>query len=113
MMTTPDAPLPADLSQLSEEEFLALCPQGEHAPGAEPLSPAAQAVKDAALAMYAGPNVRRLAWPLDMPVVVAAIRAAADHLDAESPWPGHIESTGVNWSRNELHKIATELESCN
>ena len=45
MMTTPDAPLPADLSQLSEEEFLALCPQGEHAPGAEPLSPAAQAVK--------------------------------------------------------------------
>ena len=75
----------------------------------KPLSPAAQAVKDAALAMYAGPNVRRLAWPLDMPVVAAALRAAADHLDAESPWPGHIESTGVNWSRNELHKIANEL----
>jgi hypothetical protein len=28
-----------DLSHLSEEEFIALCPQGEHAPGPEPLSP--------------------------------------------------------------------------
>ena len=27
---------PNDLSHLSDEEFLALCPQGEHAPGAEP-----------------------------------------------------------------------------
>ena len=43
--------------------------------------------------------------------IAAALRAAADHLDAESPWPGHIESTGVNWSRNELHKIAAELEA--
>jgi hypothetical protein len=43
--------------------------------------------------------------------LAAALRAAADHLDAESPWPGHIESTGVNWSRNELHKIAAELEA--
>ena len=41
----------------------------------------------------------------------AALRAAVDHLDAESPWPGHIESTGVNWSRNELHKIAAALEA--
>jgi hypothetical protein len=36
--------LPNDLSHLSEEEFHSLCPQGEHAPGPEPLSPAAQAV---------------------------------------------------------------------
>jgi hypothetical protein len=36
--------LPNDLSHLSEEEFNSLCPQGEHAPGPEPLSPAAQAV---------------------------------------------------------------------
>ena len=41
--------------------------------------------------------------------IAAALRAAADHLNAESPWLGHIESTGVNWSRNELHKIANEL----
>ena len=30
---------PNDLSHLSDEEFNALCPQGEHAPGPEPLSP--------------------------------------------------------------------------
>jgi hypothetical protein len=36
--------IPNDLSHLSEEEFHSLCPQGEHAPGPEPLSPAAQAV---------------------------------------------------------------------
>ena len=100
-MTTPDAPLPADLSQLSEEEFLALCPQGEHAPGAEPLSPAAEAVLRAAGDSEPGIYA----------TIAAALRAAADHLNAESPWPGHIESTGVNWSRNELHKIAADLEA--
>lgn len=31
---------PNDLSHLSDAEFNALCPQGEHAPGPEPLSPA-------------------------------------------------------------------------
>lgn len=31
---------PNDLSHLSDEDFMSLCPQGEHAPGAEPLSPA-------------------------------------------------------------------------
>ena len=44
------------------------------------LSSAAQAVKDAALAQYADCNVRKLAWPLDMPVVAAALRAAADQM---------------------------------
>jgi hypothetical protein len=44
------------------------------------LSPAAQAVKDAALSVYADCNVRRMAWPLDMPVVTAALRAAADQM---------------------------------
>lgn len=33
-----------DLSNLIFEEFNALCPQGEHAPGPEPLSPAAEAI---------------------------------------------------------------------
>ena len=33
---------PNDLSHLSDGEFHALCPQGEHAPGPEPLSPAAR-----------------------------------------------------------------------
>ena len=36
--------IPNDLSHLSDAEFNSLCPQGEHAPGPEPLSPAAQAV---------------------------------------------------------------------
>ena len=38
---------PNDLSHLSDEEFNALCPQGEHAPGREPLSPAANAIWEA------------------------------------------------------------------
>jgi hypothetical protein len=38
---------PNDLSHLSDDEFHALCPQGEHAPGGEPLSPGAQAVLNA------------------------------------------------------------------
>ena len=68
------------------------------------LSPAAQAMLNA---------YWKEEWGSKQKAVAAALRAAADQLDAESPWPGHIESTGVNWSRNELHKIATELESCN
>jgi hypothetical protein len=39
--------IPNDLSHLSDAEFNSLCPQGEHAPGPEPLSPAAQAILDA------------------------------------------------------------------
>jgi hypothetical protein len=73
-----------------------------------PLSPAAQAVLDAFLV-----DAENTGLQMDdlRENVAFALRAAADHLDAESPWPGHIESTGVNWSRNELHKIATELEA--
>jgi hypothetical protein len=39
--------IPNDLSHLSNAEFNSLCPQGEHAPGPQPLSPAAQAVASA------------------------------------------------------------------
>jgi hypothetical protein len=35
---------PNDFSHLSDAEFQSLCPQGEHAPGQEPLSPAAQTI---------------------------------------------------------------------
>ena len=69
------------------------------------LSPAAQAVLDALDDQFYELNSQHMA------AAIAALRAAADHLNAESPWPGHIESTGVNWSRNELHKIATELKA--
>jgi hypothetical protein len=36
---------PNDLSHLSDAEFNSLCPQGEHAPGREPLSPAGSLVE--------------------------------------------------------------------
>ena len=39
--------IPNDLSYLSDAEFNSLSPQGEHAPGPEPLSPAAHAIHDA------------------------------------------------------------------
>jgi hypothetical protein len=81
---------PNDLSHLSDEEFNALCPQGFHATGdfepdnltpeehnalvlisdhaiAPPLSPAAQAVKDAVLALYSDENVQKFGWQLDAP----------------------------------------------
>ena len=51
------------------------------------LSPAAHAVYKA---YYSADGY------LSRPAIAAALRAAANHLDAESPWPGHIESTGVN-----------------
>jgi hypothetical protein len=43
--------------------------------------------------------------------LAAALRAAANHLLETSPWEGCIESTGVNWSSNELFMIADELEN--
>jgi hypothetical protein len=39
------------------------------------LSPATQAVKDAAQKLYADRMARKMAWPLDLPVVAAALRA--------------------------------------
>ena len=95
-------------------------------PTTKPLSPAAQAVKDAALSMYAGCNVRRLAWPLDRPVVVATLRAVADQVVPDeitwaSPseqvrhWPSAYERAGqqgmASVVRRKILLIATELES--
>ena len=76
------------------------------------LSPAAQAVKDAALSMYADCNVRKLAWPLDMPVVAAALRAAADQVVPE----GYTQAYDccleiMSEIREELLAIAAELEA--
>ena len=71
------------------------------------LSPAAQAVWTAYETADCDPYLvdpRKAA-------LAAALRAAALHLNNTSPWPGHIESTGVNWSSNELFAIADELEA--
>jgi hypothetical protein len=76
------------------------------------LSPAAQAVKDAALSMYADCNIKRLAWPLDMPVVAAALRAAV----VQTQHPGSKHYRGFdNWQcdAGALLAIATELEGTN
>ena len=67
----------------------------------EPLSPAAQAVLDAAYAL-----------PLKngQPSVAAALRAVAHHLQRCSPWPNDAEGIGIDWCTSELHDIAAELE---
>ena len=114
---------PNDLSHLSDEEFNALCPQGYHATGpAEPLSPAAQAVKDAVLALYADKNVYKFGWQLDAPTVAAALRAAADQVVPELGRPrtadertlyheGRLDA--VIRHKQQFLAIAAELEGAN
>jgi hypothetical protein len=78
------------------------------------LSPAAQAVKDAAQKLYSDRMARKMAWPLDLPVVAAALRAAADQVapsDADEPrnyLPMALECQRI---RKELLSIAAELEA--
>jgi hypothetical protein len=85
------------------------------------LSPATQAVKDAAQKLYADRMARKMAWPLDLPVVAAALRAAADQVVPKTPTLSHDHfypedyELGV-WvanddTRTELLAIAAELEA--
>jgi hypothetical protein len=74
------------------------------------LSPAAQAIKDAVLALYSDEKVHKFGWQLDAPTVAAALRAAADQA-RDNPWPGRIESVGVMWMHDGLLAIAAELEA--
>ena len=67
--------IPNDLSHLSDAEFNSLCPQGEHAPGPEPLSPAAQAVLDAATEGF-----WRSSFNSESNGAAAALRAAAGYM---------------------------------
>jgi hypothetical protein len=95
---------PNDLSHLSDEEFIALCPQGEHAPGPEPLSPAAQAVLDAVFDHWPG-GYNHPGKPL---CVAVAIRALADQVVPEG---GAFLSPGTaDGIRAHILAIATELE---
>jgi hypothetical protein len=105
--------IPNDLSHLGDAEFNALCPQGEHAPGPQPLSPTAQAVLDAYIQGLA--TKRRNA-------ISAALRSAADRVAPEDfdYWDGRTDDyafgceTGQNERnaqvRAELLAIADELE---
>jgi hypothetical protein len=106
--------VPNDLSHLSDAEFNSLCPQGEHAPGPEPLSPAAQAVFHAFNSKFdwiedgvPGPQFNAIA---------AALRAAADQIVPEAAackndWRWEIERTQRTVTRNQLLAIADELEA--
>jgi hypothetical protein len=80
------------------------------------LSPAAQAVKDAAQKLYSDRMARKMAWPLDLPVVAAALRAAADQVVPEEPlyvgdqrWM--FERDSWRASRKKLLAIAAELKA--
>lgn len=68
-----------DLSKLVFEEFIALCPQGEHAPAPEPLSLAVQGVLDA-FNREARPEPHH-----QQEAIAAAIRALADQVVPEQP----------------------------
>ena len=70
------------------------------------LSPAAQAVKDAAQELYADRMARKMAWPLDLPVVAAVLRAAADQLRKAYADEEYVDSAD-DW----LDAIAAELDA--
>jgi hypothetical protein len=67
--------IPNDLSHMSDEDFNALCPQGHHAPGPEPLSPAAQAVLDAAFGRWM--EIDDIDDDIPGEIAAAVLRAAA------------------------------------
>ena len=104
---------PNDLSHMSDEDFNALCPQGHHAPGAEPLSHAARAVLDA----Y---ELQALEIPSRL-ALAAVLRAAADQVvpeDYDPPTKKDDLFRGIAVGktlrfqdvRAALYRIAAELE---
>jgi hypothetical protein len=104
---------PNDLSHLSDEEFLALCPQGEHAPGPEPLSPAAQAVLDAAFETDFDIDFANLDASIKATInniAAAAIRALADQVVPPDPCGDDCCITQCEEIRAAILTIATELK---
>ena len=83
----------------------------------QPLSPAAQAVKDAVLALYSDEKVHRFGWQLDAPTVAAALRALADQLHMKEPLGETDADAGVQAAHHAIHAqildIAAELEGGN
>ena len=75
---------PNDLSHLSDEEFMALCPQGFHGTGDfEPLSPAAKAILDAYFT-HADLLNREVSHE---EMIAAALRALADQVVPDEDEP--------------------------
>jgi len=84
------------------------------------LSPAAQAVKNAVLALYPDKVTQDIGWPLDIPTIAAALRTAADQVVPELGRPrtadertlyheGRLDA--VIRHRQQLLAIAAELET--
>jgi hypothetical protein len=79
----------------------------------QPLSAAAQAVKNAVLALYADENVHQFGWQLDASTVAAALRAAAGCAPKEEWGNGNYATgfrDGIAFSCQFLHELAAELE---
>jgi hypothetical protein len=81
------------------------------------LSPQAQAVKDAVLALYSDEKVHKFGWQLDAPTVASALRAVADQvvptemdLPPIAPDLGHFRQHERRLTRQRLLAIADELE---
>jgi hypothetical protein len=85
----------------------------------KPLSPAAQAVKDAVIALYTDQQqIRDWGWRLDAPTVAAALLAAADQVVPENlrEYENYTnEAIRLNRMhiRSRLLAIAAELEGGN
>jgi hypothetical protein len=81
------------------------------------LSPQAQGIKDATRKLYADPIAHEMAWPLDMPVIAAGLKAAADKVVPQTPSPSYPDDyeSGAweanQWARMALLAIVAELES--
>ena len=73
-----------------------------------PLSPAAQAVLDAAFGRWM--EIDDIDDDIPGKIAVAALRAAAA-IEIHNPWGGRIESAGSMWMRDQILAIATELEN--
>lgn len=109
---------PNDLSHMTDENFNALCPQGEHAPGPEPLSSIAKAVMIAAT----NGNTNVVNDPVYKQCVAAALCVVADQVvpyESAAPWnEKKCDYDGEHWEvrqwvRKKILAIAAELKSCN
>ena len=108
-----------DLSNLIFKEFNALSPQGEHAPGSEPLSPSAMAVLDAFLNGYICNSAdNSVAFQADRNGLAAAFCKLADQVVPvwKTPPSEEYELEYGQWITNnrirrDILAIAGELEA--
>lgn len=88
-----------------------------NAPMPTPLSPAAQVIKNAVLALDPDRKTFKWVWSLCRPIAAAALRALADQVVPETEQPGHVIGFELgDWDarrdvRSEILDIATELEN--